>query len=148
LKPTPAQLEEWVRKAAAADLPLDLEEQDIDMGLPLETHQQQVEIRRIYHELKVIKDQHGLRVTFSWWIFGLVCIWLICVAVCVFLCGFKYHGFALTDKVLITFITSTTINVIGLFAVVAKWMFHPVKQVDDDPKKPPAVQEEDVPVIE
>jgi len=31
------------------------------------------------------------------------------------------------DKVLIAFITSTTINVVGLFVVVAKWMFPTVQ---------------------
>jgi len=31
--------------------------------------------------------------------------------------------FALSDKVLIAFITSTTASVIGIFYVVAKWLF-------------------------
>ena len=69
------------------------------------------------------KDKHGLRVSFSWWIFGLVVVWLALVASSVFLSGWKIGGFVLSDKVLITFITSTTVDVLGLFVLVAKWMY-------------------------
>ena len=55
------------------------------------------------------------------------CAWLVCVSVAVFFTGFSYKDFSLSGKVLIAFITSTTINVVGLFVVVAKWMFPTVQ---------------------
>jgi hypothetical protein len=37
--------------------------------------------------------------------------------------GFGYKSFELPDGVLIAFIASTTVNVVGLFVLVAKWMY-------------------------
>ncbi len=103
---------------------------EIDLSLPLQTHKQIVEIRRIYQELKEVGDKHALRVRFSWCIFGLLCVWLALVVVCVFMAGFKTRGFVLSEKVLITFITSTTIDVIGVFGIAAKWIYPKPVQVD------------------
>jgi len=73
--------------------------------------------------LKEAQDTHRLRLGYAGRIFWLVSAWLVCVAVAVYLSGFKLKGFELSSEVLIAFITSTTINVVGLFVVVAKWMF-------------------------
>lgn len=60
---------------------------------------------------------------FAYLLFGLVSVWLIAVIVTIFLTGFSYRDFKLNDSVLITFITSTTTSVIGLFLLVARWLF-------------------------
>ena len=74
-------------------------------------------------QLKELKDTHKLRLVYAGRIFWLVCAWLVLVAIAVFMSGFDLWGFKLSDKVLIAFIITTTINVVGLFIVVAKWMF-------------------------
>jgi hypothetical protein len=67
-----------------------------------------------------------MRLAYASKIFVLVVTWLIGVAIAVLWTGFggvNDRAFYLSDKVLIAFISSTTINVIGLFFVVAKWMY-------------------------
>ena len=53
----------------------------------------------------------------------LLCVWLSFLAICLLMAGLGCWGFKLSDNVLIAFIASTLINVLGLFVVVAKWMF-------------------------
>ena len=72
---------------------------------------------------KESNDTHKLRLKYTGRIFWLICIWLACVVVAVFMSGFSGFGFNLSDTILIAFISSTTITVVGLFAVIAKWMF-------------------------
>lgn len=113
-----------VLEAAANDKPLSEEPSPLpDLGIDLEEHKLFYQVQALEQELLESKDTHNLRLDYSNKIFWLVCSWLICVAVSIFLSGFKIGNFSLSDKVLITFITSTTINVVGLFIVVAKWMF-------------------------
>ncbi len=56
-------------------------------------------------------------------IFVIMAGWLIVVIGCVVLQGFRLLGFHLSDAVLIAFITTTTVNVIGLGYIVAKFFF-------------------------
>ena len=106
---------------------------DPDLEVGLEDHKLQYEIDALRQELKESADNHQLRIDYANKIFILVCVWLGCVIAAVLLAGFKsYDNFTLSDKVLITFITSTTINVLGLFAIVAKWLF---QQNNKDQKK-------------
>lgn len=99
------------------------EKEPPDTGESLENSKNYYLNKKLSLELTETKDTHSLRMSFSWGIFWLVLGWLICVVITVFLAGWNIWGFTLSDKVLITFITSTTINVIGLFGIVAKWMF-------------------------
>lgn len=99
------------------------------------------------------RDLHILRKDYTRRLFGLTVIWLMSVLFFVFLTGFKGNipfyihdgikfiffplslnqttecakcwnfSFGLTEKVLIAFITSTTASVIGIFVIVAKWLF-------------------------
>jgi uncharacterized membrane-anchored protein len=60
-------------------------------------------------------------------IFCLVCYWLVFVGVLVLLNGvqgcFTWIPFRLSDAVLIALITTTTINVIGVFLFVVRYLF-------------------------
>jgi len=49
--------------------------------------------------------------------------WLGSVAVLLLMVGFHMWGFNLSDKVIIAYITSTTVSVLGLFHIAAKWLF-------------------------
>ena len=51
--------------------------------------------------------------------------WLGSVALLLLLQGLKVWGFWLSDKVIIAYITSTTVSVLGLFHIAAKWLFSP-----------------------
>jgi hypothetical protein len=58
---------------------------------------------------------------FAWGIFGLMCFWLTCVLAIVVLTGLKV--LTLDKTVLITLVTSGSVNVIGVFNHVAKHLF-------------------------
>ena len=117
-------LTDLVLEATSHDKPLSDEPYPLpDLSLDLVEHKLSFQVQTLEQELLESKDTQNLRLNYSNKIFWLVCSWLVCVAVSVFLAGFKIYNFSLSDKVLITFITSTTVNVVGLFVVVAKWMF-------------------------
>lgn len=56
-------------------------------------------------------------------LFRLVVVWLIVVGVMVFLHGFSDFPFKLPVAVLNTLIGSTTASILGLFAIVANYLF-------------------------
>ncbi|MEO8434280.1 MAG: hypothetical protein ABI596_05250 [Pyrinomonadaceae bacterium] len=70
-----------------------------------------------------IKNLHQIRKVYLGLLFILTMIWLVTVVVFVSFAGFGYRGFKLADSVIIAFITSTTVSVIGLFHFAAKWLF-------------------------
>lgn len=98
-------------------------ESELDSSLDLAEHQLFYQVETLKQQLIESQDTHKLRLKYAGRIFWIVCAWLVCVAIAVFMSGFNYKEFELSDKVLIVFITSTTINVVGLYVVVAKWMF-------------------------
>ncbi len=115
-----------ILKAASkekAEVPLPQSSPEPDLSLDLAEHQLFYQVETLKQQLKEAQDTHKLRLGYAGRIFWLVCVWLACVAIAVFMSGFTFFGFSLSDNVLITFITSTTITVVGLFVVVAKWMF-------------------------
>lgn len=65
------------------------------------------------------------RETYAKRIFGLVCAWIILIFALLLCQGFgdTIHYKPLSDKVLITLISSTTINVIGTLIIVLKYIF-------------------------
>lgn len=68
------------------------------------------------------QDQQQRRV-FAYWLFGVLCLWLAAILVMLFFQGFSYRAFTLSDEVLIAALATTTINVIGLFVIVARYLF-------------------------
>lgn len=130
----PEDLAKIVSDAAAVEIPAPSspeEEALPDLSLDLEEHRLSFQIECLDQDLKALKDTHGLRVSYTGRIFWLVVAWLACVVVCVMFSGFRFKGFQLSDSVLIAFITSTTVNVVGLFVLVAKWMFPSGKEYPD-----------------
>jgi len=81
----------------------------------------QLENKRLGDENEELKDVHALRKEYIPKLFYLTVGWLITVLVFV---GLVARGFfVLSDKVLIALITSTTVSVIGIFMLAAKWLF-------------------------
>jgi hypothetical protein len=74
-------------------------------------------------QLQELQDSHKLRKKYCDRIFWLVTVWIALILLILFLSGFQIYKFKLDSSVLITISTTTTISVLGLFAIVAKWLF-------------------------
>lgn len=103
--------------------------------LKIEVDRLRVDVDGFKNELVEAKELHKIRKRYIAYLLLLIVGWLIVVIVYVGLTGWSSRsGFVLSDAVLIAFITSTTVSVIGLFMVVAKWLF-PATQKDHDAKE-------------
>lgn len=121
LKVSPEELLEKVQQGAKDDAkltkpnaPLVAEERD-----HLELEHLKLENTHLSDELDRANDLHDERKEYANRLFWLIVCWLIVVVIFVALNVF----FEIHDSVLIAFITSTTVSVIGLFVLVAKWLF-------------------------
>ncbi len=86
------------------------------------------EVLKLEHALKAERLMLAHRKNFSWLIFGMCSLWLVFIGI--FLWYFSsrrdFLGFLekpISDSVLIALITTTTANVLGLFFIVAHWLF-------------------------
>jgi hypothetical protein len=98
--------------------------------------QRELEKRRYQQETDQIKSIHELRVSTARKLFWFVCGWLAAVVAVLLSQLFFSKDARLSDNVLITLITTTTINVIGLFLAVTRYLF-PSLPDSKDPSKPP-----------
>lgn len=88
------------------------------------------DIRREY--LITLRNNNLARMNYARKTFVLTVIWIIVVLAIVLFNGFdRVH---LSDTVLVTLISTTTINVFAFFLLVIKYLFHPPK-VDKDLQK-------------
>ena len=72
--------------------------------------------------LKDHRQDREQRKVFSFRIFWFMCAYMVLSLVIVFCCGLE--RMRLSDSVLITLLTTTLANVIGVFNFVAKYLFH------------------------
>ena len=79
--------------------------------------------RKGEEELKGLKQDREERKRYATRIFNLIAVWLFGIFFLLILAGFRPFGFHLGDTVLVSFIGGTTINVLGIFIVVAKYLF-------------------------
>ena len=61
------------------------------------------------------------RITYSWWIFGFVVIFLTMVLLIVTLNGFQIMK--LNDNVIDTLLATNMVQVVGILYIVAKWLY-------------------------
>jgi hypothetical protein len=54
---------------------------------------------------------------------NIACGWILAVIVILFYQGLKAWGFNLSDKVLITLLTTTSVNVLGLFLIALNYLY-------------------------
>lgn len=95
-----------------------------DAGTVDESHY--LENQRIEAELEDFRQNTKSRKAFAWGLFVVVCVWLAAVLIIVFLQGFEgtvCARFKLETAVLVTLLTTTTLNVFGLFAIVTRYLF-------------------------
>lgn len=75
-------------------------------------------------EIRQTQHLHFARMILLGGLFVLVLGWLFSVILLLIMVGFSsLDSFNLSDKVIITYITSTTVSVLGLFHIAAKWLF-------------------------
>lgn len=93
-------------------------------------------VSKLEQDLKEARDLHKIRKSYIDRMFALIVSWLLTVITFVALNAFKIKSFILSDSVLIAFITSTTVSVLGIFIIAAKWLFStPHKDYEDDMKE-------------
>lgn len=83
---------------------------------------QRKKIEKLHEEIQDIKQDREQRKKFSSHIFIFMCAYMAISLVIVFLCGLGVM--TLDVSVLITLLTTTLANVIGVFTFVAKYLFH------------------------
>jgi len=59
-------------------------------------------------------------------LFILVVMWLISIPGLLLLIGYGWRGFLVSDTVVVVYMTTTTVSVIGLFKIAATWLFSDV----------------------
>lgn len=93
-----------------------------DTAIEVIIEAQRKEIEKQCEEIENLKQDRKQRKVFSYCIFGFMCIYMAISLAIVFLCGL---GIMVLDvSVLITLLTTTLANVIGVFTFVAKYLFH------------------------
>ena len=88
-----------------------------------ETEQELFDHKFKDEELQGLQQDRQERKTYANRIYWLIVVWLGMLFVMLGIQGFKPLNFSIDDKVLITLITGTTVNVIGIFLVVANYLF-------------------------
>ncbi|WP_230656880.1 hypothetical protein [Psychrobacter sp. I-STPA10] len=126
-----------------------------DLSQPYDKIRESYEIQKIITDIEDLKKTNQLRLKYANNIFRLTCYWLVFVGFIVFLSGLNLHilklnfsaipgsyllyyqidlsefyEFHLADSVLIAFMTTTTISILGIILIVAKWLFPKIKEED------------------
>ncbi|MCD7721480.1 MAG: hypothetical protein LUI09_04550 [Prevotellaceae bacterium] len=91
-------------------------------GTLFETDYQLLEYKNKNEDYENRKQNRKQRKNFAVVIFGMMCLYLAAVLVLVYMCGLS--AAALSDPVLVTLLGTTTANIIGLFAIVTRYLFH------------------------
>jgi hypothetical protein len=94
---------------------------DIEIGLS--SSEDTIKKAQLLEEYYSKKQDREQRKQFSFWIFVFVCVYMVLALIILILSGCEVLEFS--NGVIVALLTTTTANVIGLFAVVAKYLFHP-----------------------
>jgi hypothetical protein len=103
-------------------------EQDLSKDYPdelssVQAERDAAEIQHLHEDVRQSRRINWTRIVVLTSLFLLIVLWIVSVMALAAACGFHWRGFALSDKVIITYITSTTASVLGLFIIAAKWLF-------------------------
>jgi len=94
----------------------------------LPSTRQELEIEELKEVVRGKKQDREQRKQFAYHIFAFICVYMAIVLVIVALAGLSAWGFSLTGGTLVTLLSTTTANVLGLFIIVAKYLFHAKEQ--------------------
>lgn len=118
---SPSDPNKQLAKAVGAILKLGKELAATVPGDPAESEELFYGAGAVQAEQERAQDIHKRRMSYLPRLFGLVCVWLIIVVAFVFATSVGW--IKLSDGVLIAFITSTTVSVLGLFHVAGGWLY-------------------------
>jgi hypothetical protein len=79
-------------------------------------------LKTLRHHNAILEQNREERKKYARHIFSLTCIWAFLIFIFLFFVGFSL--IKISDKVLITLITSTTVNFFGFFLLVVKYLFN------------------------
>lgn len=99
--------------------------------LQIENQGLELQNLRLKDESTRLTELHDTRKQYVGRLFWLITAWLAVVVALVALTATLKNIFTLADSVLIAFITSTTVSVIALFVIVAKWLFPSAADKDE-----------------
>lgn len=97
-------------------------DENVEVGEDIAKDFHHKKIERLSEEIEDLKQDRKQRKIFSYCIFGFMCLYMAASLVIVFLCGLGVM--TLDPSILITLLTTTLANVIGVFNFVAKYLFH------------------------
>ncbi|HEX8314815.1 MAG TPA: hypothetical protein VF609_07480 [Flavisolibacter sp.] len=98
------------------------EKQELDEGRIHELQKKALELQLLKAQIRKFEDDNEGRREFSRSIFLVTVIWMFLVLMIVLQCARGKWG--LSDSVLIALITTTTATVIGIFIIVANYLFN------------------------
>ena len=85
--------------------------------------EQKLEAERKRAEIRGTNQDTDERKKYAHRTFCLVCSWLAAIAGVLLLAGFRIGGFSLGNDVLMALIGGTTTGVVGIFLIVARYLF-------------------------
>jgi hypothetical protein len=98
------------------------EKKELQEGKIHELEKQALELQLLKAQIRKFEDDNEGRREFSRSIFAVTVVWMFLVLMIIIQCANgKWH---LSDSVLIALITTTTANVIGMFIIVANYLFN------------------------
>lgn len=96
---------------------------DGELEISASSDDQSIERALKVEEYKGKRQDREQRKDFAERIFSFLIWYMVVVGVILFLSGITVNHFYLSDTVLVTLLGTTTANVIGIFIVVAKYLF-------------------------
>lgn len=81
-------------------------------------------LQKLRHENDILSDNREQRKLFSTRIYRLTCGWIVSIFLIIFLKGWKIFGFELDNNVVITLITSTTVNFFAFFLLILRYLYN------------------------
>jgi hypothetical protein len=130
-----------ISSESTSSIALQEETSYVDKDLDRELKIEDIRTRKEFTQL--LKQNREERKKYAHHIFILTCIWATLIFTILIANGIKsinskkFFEFELSDKVLITLITSTTLNFFGFFLLVVKYLF----RVDSDKSSKKKVKE-------
>jgi hypothetical protein len=99
----------------------ELAKKESNLADDLNNRANEAKVNTLIVENQILKENKEARKKYAYRTFILTCSWSVFLICVIFLCG--YEKMKLSDKVIITLITSTTVNFFGFFLLVMKYLF-------------------------
>ncbi len=128
---SPDYLESDLQALALQERQTDLQRKINEQAISL--REREADLQRKINELQVEEVMLDQRKRYAARLFVLSVFWLLAIGTFLFLAGAGMLRVA--DSVLIALITTTTANVLGLFYIVARWLFPNRYSQDSSPNK-------------